>query len=81
MPGRTENNVKNRFNMMFKSIKDSFIKNRNHQSVYIMENNKDGLTENQIDEEKLINQLIEKKQKEIAEKQSSLQQSAVQQSE
>ncbi len=30
MPGRTENNVKNRFNMMFKTIKDEFIKNRTH---------------------------------------------------
>ena len=30
MPGRTENNVKNRFNMMYKNIKDEFIKNRNH---------------------------------------------------
>jgi len=30
MPGRTENNVKNRFNMMFKNIKDEFIKNRTH---------------------------------------------------
>ena len=28
MPGRTENNVKNRFNMMFKNIKDEYIKNR-----------------------------------------------------
>ena len=37
MPGRTENNVKNRFNMMYKNIKDTFIKNRNHQSVFAME--------------------------------------------
>jgi myb proto-oncogene protein len=37
MPGRTENNVKNRFNMMFKNIKDEFIKNRNHQSVFVMD--------------------------------------------
>jgi hypothetical protein len=36
MPGRTENNVKNRFNMMYKNIKDEFIKNRNHQSVFAM---------------------------------------------
>lgn len=36
MPGRTENNVKNRFNMMFKNIKDEHIKNRNHQSVFVM---------------------------------------------
>ena len=27
MPGRTENNVKNRFNMMFKTIKDEVSKN------------------------------------------------------
>jgi hypothetical protein len=37
MPGRTENNVKNRFNMMFKNIKDEFIKNRTHQSVFVMQ--------------------------------------------
>lgn len=36
MPGRTENNVKNRFNMMFKNIKDEYIKNRTHQSVFVM---------------------------------------------
>ena len=28
MPGRTENNVKNRFNYLFKSIKDEIQKNR-----------------------------------------------------
>lgn len=33
MPGRTENNVKNRFNMMFKNIKDEVIKNRIHNSI------------------------------------------------
>jgi Myb-like DNA-binding domain len=37
MPGRTENNVKNRFNMMFKSIKDEYIKNRNHKSVFVID--------------------------------------------
>ena len=57
MPGRTENNVKNRFNMMYKNIKDELIKNRNHQSVFVMEekaaqNQPQG--EDQIDEEKLI---------------------------
>ena len=35
MPGRTENNVKNRFNMMFKGIKDEFIKNKTYKNVYI----------------------------------------------
>ena len=34
MPGRTENNVKNRFNMMYKNIKDEFIKNRNHDGGF-----------------------------------------------
>lgn len=37
MPGRTENNVKNRFNMMYKSIKDEFLKNRNHLSVFVLD--------------------------------------------
>ena len=71
MPGRTENNVKNRFNMMFKNIKDEFIKNRNHQSVFVM-NEKcgqdSGKAEDQIDEEKLIKQLIEKKKRQLTEK-------------
>jgi len=30
MPGRTENNVKNRFNMMFKAAKDDLLKSRCH---------------------------------------------------
>lgn len=55
MPGRTENNVKNRFNMMYKNIKDEFIKNRNHQSVFVMQDKCDSIQiEDQIDEEKLI---------------------------
>ena len=73
MPGRTENNVKNRFNMMYKNIKDEFIKNRNHQSVFVMQekaaqNPNDG--GDQIDEERLIRQLIEKKRRELEEKKS-----------
>jgi len=27
LPGRTENNVKNRFNIMFKMVKEEYIKN------------------------------------------------------
>lgn len=57
MPGRTENNVKNRFNMMFKTIKDEFIKHRNHKSVFVMgEQGRMDTTqiEEQIDEEMLI---------------------------
>jgi len=41
MPGRTENNTKNRYNMMYKSIKDKFLKNRNHRSVNDLNNDKD----------------------------------------
>ena len=68
MPGRTENNVKNRFNMMYKSIKDDFIKNRNHQSVFVLDekcNDVSALEEDQIDEEELIKKLIEKKKKDL----------------
>ena len=57
MPGRTENNVKNRFNMMYKSIKDQFIKNRNHSSIFAMKDKvvQDmQMVDDQIDEEKLI---------------------------
>ena len=55
MPGRTENNVKNRFNMMYKNIKDEFIKNRNHDSVFVMKD-KVGQekADDQLDEEKLL---------------------------
>lgn len=64
MPGRTENNVKNRFNMMFKNIKDQFIKFRNHESVLDMakklKDNPD-VFEDQLDEEQLITELIAKK--------------------
>jgi hypothetical protein len=71
MPGRTENNVKNRFNMMYKNIKDEFIKNRNHQSVFAMQETcvqDASQVEDQLDEEKLIRQLIEKKKREREEK-------------
>lgn len=74
MPGRTENNVKNRFNMMYKNIKDEFIKNRNHQSVFVMQQKCDqdaNQIEESIDEEKLIKQLIEKKMREREEKKES----------
>ena len=36
MPGRTENNVKNRFNMMYKAIKDDFMKNKTVSSLVAM---------------------------------------------
>ncbi len=37
LPGRTENNVKNRFNMMFKLVKEEYIKNNRHQSIFEIE--------------------------------------------
>jgi hypothetical protein len=37
MQGRTENNVKNRFNMMYKTMKDSCISNLTHESVFVMQ--------------------------------------------
>jgi hypothetical protein len=30
LPGRTENNVKNRFNLMFKIVKEEYIKSHRH---------------------------------------------------
>lgn len=66
MPGRTENNVKNRFNMMYKTMKDSSISNITHESVFVMQEKltKDKST-NQIDEYinelTLIEKLIDKK--------------------
>ena len=37
LPGRTENNVKNRFNLMFKIVKEEYIKNNRHKSVLDIE--------------------------------------------
>ena len=70
MPGRTENNVKNRFNMMFKNVKDNFIKNKTHQSIFVMQEkvNLDLDIQEQINEEQLILDLIAKKKAELEEK-------------
>lgn len=54
--------------MMFKNIKDEFIKNKTHQSVFVMQEKVDqdqAQGDDQIDEEKLIKNLIEKKTKEL----------------
>lgn len=69
MPGRTENNVKNRFNMMFKNVKDNFIRNKTHDSVFVMAEKceLDLDYEEQFDQEKLIKDLIERKKKELEE--------------
>jgi hypothetical protein len=37
MPGRTENNVKNRFNMMYKTVKDKHLMKLTHGSVFVMQ--------------------------------------------
>lgn len=55
MPGRTENNVKNRFNMLFKSVRDDAIKKRIHTSIDNPE------TDKQSEEIKLIQLLIKNK--------------------
>ena len=60
--------------MMYKNIKDEFIKNRNHQSVFVMQQKCDqdaNQIEESIDEEKLIKQLIQKKMREREEKKES----------
>lgn len=51
---------------MFKNIKDQYIKNVNYSSVFATEG------ENQLDEEQLIKQLIEKKQVELQERRSQI---------
>ena len=69
MPGRTENNVKNRFNMMFKNVKDNFIRNKTHDSVFVMAEKceLDLDYEEQFDQEKLIQDLINRKKRELSE--------------
>ena len=37
MPGRTENNVKNRFNMIYKTVKDKHLMKLTHGSVFVMQ--------------------------------------------
>ena len=56
MQGRTENNVKNRFNMMYKLIKDEKTKNLLHQSVFAIHERT--LIDESINEEELISELI-----------------------
>ena len=52
--------------MMFKNIKDEFIKNRNHQSVFVMQESVlNNPNEDHINEEKLIMDLIQKKKREL----------------
>ena len=58
MPGRTENNTKNRFNMMYKNIKDKFLKNRNHMTVKDLTKGEDI---EEVNETQLILELIAEK--------------------
>lgn len=71
MPGRTENNVKNRFNMMYKTVKDRHLMKLTHGSVSVMQDeNNLGKGSSQIyeyiNEEALIKKLILQKEKEMA---------------
>ena len=56
--------------MMFKNVKDQFIKNKTHQSIFVMQEkvNLDLDIQEQIDEEQLILDLISKKKVELEEK-------------
>jgi hypothetical protein len=63
MPGRTENNVKNRFNMMYKTVKDKHLMKLTHGSVFVMQEDekmvkKSSSIDDYINEEALIQKLI-----------------------
>lgn len=64
MQGRTENNVKNRFNMMYKTMKDKHLMKMTHDSVFVMQEEGNlGKGSSQVDEyineEAMIKKLIQ----------------------
>lgn len=65
MPGRTENNVKNRYNMMYKNIKNELLKNRNHDNIHDIEGAAKEIDDDILDENELIKQLIDRKKKQL----------------
>jgi hypothetical protein len=69
MPGRTENNIKNRFNMLLKTMKDEAIRNMEHDNIKDASKNDAKL--DILREEELVSQLIIKKKKEFSVKKLS----------
>jgi len=59
MNGRTENNIKNRFNMLLKNMKDDALRNTGHNSI------KDANKLGKINDEVLIQEMIIQKKRQL----------------
>jgi transcription factor MYB, plant len=59
MTGRTENNIKNRFNMLLKNMKDEALRKLEYQNI--KEASKRGVKPEDLDENALIEELIRRK--------------------
>ena len=59
MTGRTENNIKNRFNMLLKNMKDEALRKLEYQNI--KEASKRGVEPEDLDENALIEELIRRK--------------------
>lgn len=59
MSGRTENNIKNRFNMLLKNMKDEALRKLEYQNI--KEASKRGVKPEDLDENALIEELIRRK--------------------
>ena len=67
LPGRTENSVKNRFNCLFKRIKEEKLQNRKDVNIKEALSKIDGAQNDEsMNEEVLIEELISRKKSEIS---------------
>jgi len=65
LPGRTENSVKNRFNCMFKKIREEKLEQNRNQSIQDALKKIEGVgAEILLDEDNLIKELIKRKKEE-----------------
>lgn len=64
MAGRTENNIKNRFNMLLKMMKDETIRKMEHDNIMVDSKGLEKKAES-LEEKELIVKLIERKKTEL----------------
>lgn len=70
MEGRTENNIKNRFNMLLKNMKDEALRKLNYSNI--KEAKKRGVKPEDLDENVLIEELIRRKKAALSKQQKHL---------
>ena len=70
MEGRTENNIKNRFNMLLKNMKDEALRKLNYSNI--KEAKKRGVKPEDLDENILIEELIRRKKAALSKQQKHL---------